>query len=297
MPRRDPDILILILVALLITLLAIRVGNAATARTENFVVTAIDQVTADGLAQACEHYRAELARKWSGKLLAPWDSPALIEVTVDNSSGGGTTSIWIQAGRVTNIQGRWQGTRQKLIDDVVPHEVLHCVFLSALGTGNVPLWINEGVAVTAESPAERSRSTGRIIRALHTRPNPCFTMAELMSQVNYPQRADRVRLFYDQSHSLISFLLEKGGRPKLLNTIDAGIRSDKLLDGPLAAWQRTLAGAYGFRDIAHLQNDWLSWLRQGGQTNHCVGLRRLMWNWRQRSAAGPHWHQGQQCPT
>ncbi len=291
--RRPDNFLFSLLVALLILLAMRSVGSAATARTENFVVQAVDQVTAEGIAQACEHYRAELAQKWGGKLLAPWDSPAIIQIRVDRSDGGGATTFWTHAGRVTRLEGKWQGTRQKLINNVVPHEVLHTVLATLVPTHKVPLWLHEGIAVTAESPAERSRSRSRVIASLLTQPTRGLTMRELMGVKEHPLRPDKVRQFYDQSHSLVEFLMERAGRQKVIAWISEGVRTD----GSLGAWQATLTRHYGFRDVLDFQNQWLAWLRQGAKTTRCVGLRRLVWAWQNRSARGPaHWHR-QQCPT
>ena len=149
---------------------------AASHRTENFIVTAKSKPLAIEIAQLAERYRSELAVEWLGHELPRWREPCPISAKVDARLGaGGATSFVFetharQFGRPSGdglfqaqLSGRpygWemtlQGSRERILDSVLPHEVTHAIFATHFGRP-LPRWADEGACTTVEHPSEKSK--------------------------------------------------------------------------------------------------------------------------------------------
>ena len=55
-------------------------ADAASRRTQNFIIQAPTPQLADAVAEAAERYRRDLAMHWLGKTLTPWPRPCPIRV-------------------------------------------------------------------------------------------------------------------------------------------------------------------------------------------------------------------------
>lgn len=109
------------------------------------------------------------------------------------------------------------GSRERLLDSVLPHEVLHTVFASHFGCP-LPRWADEGACTTVEHHSERSKQEHNLIHYLkHDRGiafNKMFAMRE------YPP--DMLPL-YAQGYSLTRYLIAKGGERRFVQFIGDGM--------------------------------------------------------------------------
>jgi hypothetical protein len=60
---------------------------------------------------------------------------------------------------------------------------------------------------------------------------------------------------YAQGYSLARYLIDQGGRQKFLNFIGEGLKREN--------WSVATKNYYGYRNLAHLQDSWLEWVKQG----------------------------------
>src|SRR5205823_4339459 len=101
----------------------------AQVRSQNFVVTAPDQQTAQQFAQMAEHYRKQKAMDWLGQEMPPWPHPCPLFVKPTMGGAGGATKFnYDFRGNYEVLSMEINGEYSKMLHSVLPHEVTHTVF-------------------------------------------------------------------------------------------------------------------------------------------------------------------------
>ncbi len=230
--------------------LACSTSLAAGYRTANFVVEAPTEELARKIGDAAEQYRHTLAVEWTGGPLPRWSRPCPITAQVAPHLGaGGATSFVFDKGEVFNWTMTIQGSEERILDSVLPHEITHTVFASYFRQP-LPRWADEGACTTVEHPVERARQHRMLIEFLTTGRGIAFP--EMFAMREYP--ADVLPL-YSQGYSLARYLIERGGRHKYVAFVRDGLARDD--------WGGALAKHYGVGNIPQLQHVWLDWVKQG----------------------------------
>lgn len=229
------------------------VSLGASYRTANFVVTAPTPDVAQVVGEAAERYRRELAIEWLGHVLPNWSRPCPIEVRVGPELGaGGATSFVFDRGEVFGWQMTIQGSPQRVLDSVLPHEVTHTIFASHFRRP-LPRWADEGACSTVEHPSERLKQQKLLITFLKTGRGIAFQ--RMFAMAEYPPD---VLPLYAQGHSLATFFIQQGGRRKFVSFLADGMRDGR--------WSAAIQKHYGYRDLSALQDAWLQWVRSGSPT-------------------------------
>jgi hypothetical protein len=224
--------------------------EAAGYRTANFVVEAPSEALARRIGDAAEQYRHTLAVEWVGGPLPRWSRPCPITAQVAPHLGaGGATSFVFDKGEVFNWTMTIQGSEERILDSVLPHEVTHTIFASHFRRP-LPRWADEGACTTVEHPVERARQHRLLIEFLTTGRGIAFP--QMFAMKEYP--ADVLPL-YSQGYSLARYLIERGGRHKYVAFVGDGMRSDD--------WSAALSKHYGVTSVAQMQHVWLDWVKQG----------------------------------
>jgi len=236
------------------TIGAVAVGGAAAFaadhRTANFIVEAPTGQLARRIGEAAEQYRHDLAVEWLGEPLPRWSRPCPIKAQVAPHLGaGGATSFVFDAGEVFGWTMTIQGSEERILDSVLPHEVTHTIFASHFRRP-LPRWADEGACTTVEHPVERARQHRLLIEFLTTGRGIAFP--EMFAMRDYP--ADVLPL-YSQGYSLARYLIERGGRHKYVAFVGDGLATDD--------WSGALGRHYGVGTLARMQHIWLDWVRQG----------------------------------
>ncbi|MEX0794197.1 MAG: hypothetical protein WD045_13765 [Pirellulaceae bacterium] len=232
---------------------------AAGARTQNFIVTAPDPVLARKVATEAERFRKELAEDWLGRELPAWHQPCPITVEVGGGAGGETSFAF--HGRVPlDWRMRVQGPQERILDSVLPHEVLHTVFATHYGRP-LPRWADEGACTTVEHDVERNKNTKLLYHFLHNDRGIAFN--KMFAMKEYP--ADVLPL-YAQGHSLARYLIAQGGKRKFVNMVGEGMDSNN--------WPGVIRKHYGHSDISSLQIAWLEWVREGSDVGRIASTGR-----------------------
>jgi hypothetical protein len=134
------------------------------------------------------------------------------------------------------------------LSTIFKHEFTHIALGRAFqGTGAIPHWLHEGVAMY-ESREWDFRRISDIMRAVLT--GALIPLSEITE--GFPQHENRAELAYCQSFYLISFLLNKYGRPLFHRFIREYCRG-KLLN-------QVLVETYGM-DLDQLEKRWQGYLR------------------------------------
>lgn len=236
--------------ALALSALVVPSVYGAGYRTANFTVDAPTPQLAKEIGDTAERCRRELALEWLGRELPNWSKPCPIKAQVaPNLGAGGATSFVFDQGEVFGWRMNIQGSRERVLDSVVPHEVTHTIFASHFRQP-LPRWADEGACTTVEHHSEISKQERMLIDFLKTSRGIPFSQMFAMSE--YPSD---VLPLYAQGHSLAKFLIVQHGKRKFLAFLADGMK-----DGD---WPRAVGANYGYRDLLTLQNSWLSWVRDG----------------------------------
>ena len=223
---------------------------AAGYRTANFLVDAPTEALARKIGDAAEQYRHTLALEWLGSPLPRWSRPCPIKAQVAAHLGaGGATSFVFDRGEVFNWTMTIQGSEERILDSVLPHEVTHAIFASHFRRP-LPRWADEGACTTVEHPVERARQHRLLIEFLTTQRGIAFP--DMFAMREYP--ADVLPL-YAQGYSLARYLIDRGGRHKYVAFLAEGLASED--------WSAALRMHYGVPTVAQMQLVWLDWVKQG----------------------------------
>jgi hypothetical protein len=222
----------------------------ASYRTQNFIVQAPTQELAQEIGKAAEAYRRDLAVEWLGKPMPNWSSPCPITAKVDERLGaGGATSFQFDRGEVFGWEMNIQGSRARVLDSVLPHEITHTVFATYFRRP-LPRWADEGACTTVEHASEKNKQQVMLIQFLQTGRGIAFN--QMFAMKDYP--ADVLPL-YSQGFSLARFMIEQGGKRRYVEYVGEGLKSDN--------WPAVTKKYYGFNTLADLQTGWLDWVKQG----------------------------------
>lgn len=142
------------------------------------------------------------------------------------------------------------------LDKLLPHEMAHLIFRDYVGfEGEVPLWIDEGVAQWME-PFKRERVM-EVTRRLAER-GRLMSLKRLMildvRKVNNPELVDT---FYVQAVSVVGFLIRKY-KAKRFTTFCRQLRDGKSIEDAL-----TFAYPVSVRSIEDLEAKWKKYITEG----------------------------------
>ena len=244
-------------------------STGASYRTTNFLVTADSPQLAREIGDAAEAYRSRLAKEWLGRELPQWPQPCPIRAVVNPRLGaGGETSFMFNSeprrfGRPTSAgslrsapAGRpfgWnmmvQGSRERVLDSVLPHEITHTIFATHFGRP-LPRWADEGACTTVEHASERAKQERLLYEFLTTGKGIAFN--DMFAMMEYPSE---MLPLYSQGYSVTRFLLQQGGQQTFVKFVQDGLDSND--------WTAATQKHYGFESLSELQVTWLDWVKAG----------------------------------
>jgi hypothetical protein len=234
-----------------VAIVAAAIGSmGASQRSANFIVSAPTPEMAAQISSAAEACRRDLAIQWLGNPMPNWSAPCPIEAHVAPHLGaGGATSFLFENGEVYGWQMTIQGSLERVLDSVLPHEVTHTVFATHFRRP-LPRWADEGACTTVEHVSEKTKQQIMLVDFLRTNRGIPFSQMFVMKE--YPRD---VMPLYSQGYSLARYLIAQGGRRQFLAFLADGMHDEN--------WTRAIAKHYSIPNLAVLQNTWLEWVRQG----------------------------------
>jgi hypothetical protein len=219
----------------------------ASYRTENFVVEAPGEGVAKQIGDAAERHRKEQATLWLGREMPRWPEPCPLRVSITTASPSGATTFAFDRGSVIQQSMHLEGSLDRVLNSLVPHEVTHTVFASHFRQP-VPRWADEGGAIVAEEKGEQKRHE-QLVREM-VKDGRALALGRLFTLKEYPRD---VLVLYAQGHSVTQFLVEAGDRRKFLAFVADGMK-----DG----WDKAAKGHYRYKDVGEPEKAWLAWLRK-----------------------------------
>lgn len=233
----------------------------ASYRTKNFIVDAATPELAREVCESAESFRHDLAIEWLGQPLQDWHEPCPIRVTVGERMGaGGATSFMFDRGRPFGWTMSVQGSRERVLDSVLPHEVTHAIFATHFGRP-LPRWADEGACTTVEHHSERTKQEENLIVFLKTNRGIAFN--QMFAMTEYP--ADVLPL-YSQGYSLARFFIAQGGKRKFVDYVGDGMK--------MKNWTAATKKHYGFESLSELQITWVEWVRNGSTDDAAAQLAK-----------------------
>ncbi|MCI0333235.1 MAG: hypothetical protein L0228_08440 [Planctomycetes bacterium] len=217
-------------------------------KTRNFTVSAPSPELAKEIGDAAEAWRRQLSIEWLGQEMPPWSKPCPINVKLASGAGGATSFVF-DRGHVFGWKMNIQGSRERLLDSVLPHEVTHTIFASHFRQP-LPRWADEGACTTVEHRSEIAKQERNLIQFLKTGRGIPFK--QMFAMKEYPSD---VMPLYAQGHSTAQWLIENRGREAFLAFLADGMRDEN--------WERAVHQHYGFGDLLTMQNAWNDWVKQG----------------------------------
>jgi hypothetical protein len=222
-------------------------------RTKNFVVEASSPQLAQRVGEWAEYYRKQKAMQWLGQEMPAWGVPCPLKVTVTYNGSGGATSFAFDNGRILSIDMHIEGSVDRLIASVLPHEVTHTVFAYYFRVP-VPRWADEGGSVLSEDDQERARHDA-LVRQILNSPGRCIPLDRLFKLMQYPRD---VMVLYAEGYSVANFLVGKSGRQAFLVFIADGMRR---------GWDQAVQTHYRYRNVHELEEAWVQHLRETPRQN------------------------------
>jgi hypothetical protein len=225
-------------------------AQAAGYKTTNFTVSAPTPQLAKEIGDQAEVYRRQLSIEWLGQELPGWSQSCPIHAQVATGLGaGGATSFVFDRGEVYGWKMNIQGSRERILDSVLPHEVTHTIFASYFRQP-LPRWADEGACTTVEHRSEIAKQETNLIKFLRT--NRGIPFSQMFAMKEYPHD---VMPLYAQGHALSEWLIESRGRKAFLDFLADGMKDEN--------WPRAVHEHYGFDSLLALQNSWNDWVKQG----------------------------------
>lgn len=237
---------------LLIVLLTAGQANAATYQTVNFSVTAARQDVAEQVGKAAEVYRRQLAVFWTGKPLPNWSRPCRVTVSEGALGAGGQTTFQFVRGEVLNWRMEVQGTLERILDSVLPHEINHTIFACHFRRP-LPRWADEGAATLFEHRSEQLKQLALLNEVIRNR-DEMISLRDLLSMKEYPKGQRPMLTLYAEGYALADFLVQQKGRHAYLKFI---------ADGERGGWEEAIRKNFDHEGIESLEKNWRGWVLAG----------------------------------
>ena len=215
----------------------------AAYRTPNFVVEAPTPAIAKEAGQYAEYYRKQKALQWLGQEMPQWPDPCPLRITITMNGSGGATSFAFDHGRILGQDMHIEGSEDRLMASVLPHEVTHTVFAYYFRQP-VPRWADEGGAVLSEDDIERHRHD-QLVRQILNTPGRAIPLRRLFSMTKYPPD---VMVLYAEGYSVANFLVSSSNRGVFLNFVAQGMHGN---------WDAAVKANYGYNNVEGLERAWV----------------------------------------
>ncbi len=229
---------------------------AAEYTTRNFRVNAPTDEVAKKVGEAAEFFRKEIAIEWLGHELPRWSQRCPIKVKVGQIGAGGETTFNFHPvsnapAEVCDWNMKVQGSLERILDSVIPHEVSHTIFACHFRRP-LPRWADEGAATLVECESERRIQVLTVEEVMKTRRRIPFK--QLLGMKDYPKDPQAVRTLYAEGYSLAELLVQEGGKAKYLLFLD---------DANRAGWDKAISKHYPYAGVDGLENRWKDWVMAG----------------------------------
>ena len=227
--------------------------------TANFTVHAPTVESAQQFAETAEQCRKDLAILWLGTMLPDWSEKCPVKIHVGEDLGaGGKTSFVFENGEVFDWEMEIQGSHERILDSVLPHEITHMILASHFRRP-VPRWLDEGMATSVEHNSEKANYRQMLRHFLQSNVRRCFSLNQMVAMKDYPTTDPMP--FYAQGFSLVEYLLETGRQfdeYEHCRLVQFAQYASQTGD-----WKSALQEYYDIQNLGELQLSWIHWVDNG----------------------------------
>ena len=232
--------------------LSLFISTGATFQTRNFIVSAPTADIAEQVGKAAETYRRDLATFWLGEPLPNWNRPCKLKVRPGALGAGGQTTFQFVGKEVVNWNMFVQGSMERILDSVLPHEVNHTIFASHFRRP-LPRWADEGAATLFEDRSEQVKQLSLLNQVIQS-DREFISLQKLLTMKEYPKGYRPMLILYAEGYALADFLVQQGGRGTYLKF---------LADGEHMGWTEAIKSNYHHGGVDSLQKNWQGWVMAG----------------------------------
>lgn len=225
---------------------------AGSYQTVNFTVSAERDSVAEQVGKQAEVYRRQLAIFWLGKPLPNWSRPCRITVREGALGAGGQTTFQFVRGEVLNWRMQVQGSLERILDSVLPHEINHTIFACHFRRP-LPRWADEGAATLFEHRSEQLKQLA-LLKQVVNDSSGLITLSDLLSMKEYPRGQRAMLTLYAQGYALADFLVQQKGREAYLQFIG---------DGERIGWEEAIRKHFEHEGVVALERNWKGWILAG----------------------------------
>jgi hypothetical protein len=229
-------------------------GLGAKHVSPNFEVEAPTDAIAEKVALTAERSRDELAVEWLGHKLPNWSKRCQVRVKVGQVGAGGATTFSFGGGHVFGWDMTVQGSLERILDSVIPHEVSHTIFACHFRRP-LPRWADEGAATLAEEDSERRRQQKLAAEVMPSKRR--IPLRELLQITEYPKNMQHVLTLYAEGFSLADYLVQKRGKPRFLAFMQ---------DAHESGWDAAFHRHYDEENVEAIEKKWSQWVIAGSPT-------------------------------
>jgi hypothetical protein len=207
------------------------------------------------LPETCEALRRQLQDTWSGNDAPNWSPRCDIvvhstvagyvrELGPESRQSSGCATINIAEGKVNKRRIDLRADAADWLTTALPHELTHVILAEHFTDRQIPRWVDEGIAILAEPEGRQETRQKAMTKALAR--NSRFSAAELLALQTYPS-AERRDIFYGQSASLVTYLIERDSPARFLEFVRKGQKT---------GFDQALADVYQIQSVAELDRHW-----------------------------------------
>ena len=237
---------------------ASRPNGSAKHVSSNFEVTA---PTAAIAQKVCDAAEAEWRKGGFPNLF----KPCQIRVKVGQIGAGGATTFSFAGGEVFGFDMTVQGSLERILDSVIPHEVCH--MKTACDTRRpLPRWADEGIATLFEEESERRRQWKLAEEVLGT--NRAIPIGELLRITEYPKNMQHVLTLYAEGAALTEFLISRASnaageqwtQEQAREWMVGFLNAEHNMGWDAALFQRS-SQLGGISNVSQLSNEFNKWMK------------------------------------
>ncbi len=206
------------------------------------------------VGEACEAMRKGLCQCWLGLqsenwspkcdiILYPTDEAYLREVGAGARDTVASSLIDRRQGRIASRRIDIRASRADWQSNALGHEMTHVVLADRFAAEPLPRWMDEGMAILADSAEKQGLHRTDLTRAVAAKRE--FRVHELITMGDYPP-SNRWATFYGQSASLVRFLVDQAGAERFVQFAELASR---------VGYETALKRTYHF-GVAELERRW-----------------------------------------
>jgi hypothetical protein len=183
-------------------------------------------------AEACERRREAITRQWLGPatpgawspkchlVLHTSDAGYLREVGSGASQTTASALVERQEGQIVLRRIDVRAACSDWQSAALGHELAHVVLADRFAAEPLPRWLDEGMAILADSHRKRAEHQRSLERALAQ--GSQYRVAELLSLDDYPTPR-QWGTFYGQSASLVAYLVAQRGHARFVEFVELAL--------------------------------------------------------------------------